>query len=326
MWFDPAVVEAVRDVFPEWTAFVFAFLSYLGSVWFVAPTVVTAYWFGDRYRFAPWIAIVMGGYAVMVGFKGAFSVSRPGVGPAIPPETLPALAARLYAPAVEIGTTSFPSGHAIAGTIIWAMLALESDVSTRRRRLLVAGVVIVLVAFSRIAVGVHYPIDVVVGVAIGCCYLVAILFVLQWVTDAVADSDVAPATATERRSHSHRMGSVAFALATVLGVLAFFVGDRPNAVALTGASIGALVVWRTINPPPTPSSTVRSVTRAFVGVSILAIVAFVLTVVDGLLVWLLVGTVSGGVVVGLPAWLASSAPEQSGVSPSMSSTSASSSE
>ncbi|WP_241430584.1 hypothetical protein [Natronorubrum sulfidifaciens] len=51
MWFESTQVELVRDAFPEWMAFCFAILSYLGSVWFVAPAVVLAYWFHDRYRF-----------------------------------------------------------------------------------------------------------------------------------------------------------------------------------------------------------------------------------------------------------------------------------
>lgn len=37
---ESAHVEFVRDVFLDWMAFVFAFISDLGSVWFVAPAVV----------------------------------------------------------------------------------------------------------------------------------------------------------------------------------------------------------------------------------------------------------------------------------------------
>ena len=59
--FDPELVKAVREAFPEWMAFVFAFVSYFGSVWFVAPAIVLAYWFGPRHRIAPWVATVMGG-------------------------------------------------------------------------------------------------------------------------------------------------------------------------------------------------------------------------------------------------------------------------
>ncbi|WP_440770486.1 hypothetical protein [Natronorubrum sp. DTA28] len=80
MWFESAQVEFVRDTFPEWTAFLFAFLSHLGSAWFVAPAVVLAYWFRDRHRFASWLGIVIGGYAVMLGLKGIFETPRPDVG------------------------------------------------------------------------------------------------------------------------------------------------------------------------------------------------------------------------------------------------------
>lgn len=289
MWFDAAHVETVRDAFPEWMAFFFAFGSYLGSVWFVAPTVVLAFWFWDRHRFAFWLGIVMGGYALMVGLKGLFATPRPGVGPAIAPDSLPTVAALLYAPAVEIATMSFPSGHALAGTIIWTMLALESTHGTRRQRLAVAASMIVLISVSRVGVGVHYPIDVVAGVAVAVAYLAVALSLRDRLT---------------ARTNSARIAaSTVFVLGAVLSLLAFRTNAQaqPNAVVLFGGCVGALLAWQYATPPREPwPVTIRVIVHAVVGIAVLALVALVLAVLDGIVIWFAVGVASGGTVVGLP--------------------------
>lgn len=298
MWFESAHVELVRDVFPEWMAFLFAFLSYLGSVWFVAPTVVLAYWFWDRHRFASWLAIVMGGYAVMVGLKSLFATPRPGVGPAIAPESLPTLVAFLYTPAVEVHTTSFPSGHAIAATIVWTMFALETDVGTRRQRLLGAATMVALVSLSRIGVGVHYPIDVVVGAGVGVGYLACAL----WVRDRIASRGPNWSEKTAREGSGHRRAATAlFALAAVLSLLALQAGGGSDAAALLGGAIGALGAWTYAMPTREPwSLSPRRVGQALFGIATLAGVALVLLVTDAILAWLLVGVAGGTLVVALP--------------------------
>lgn len=285
MWFDPAVVETVRDAFPAWMAFLFAFLSHLGSVWFVAPVVVVAYWFGDRYRFAPWLGIVIGGYALMIAAKGYFAIERPDVGPAVDPGTLPVPVQAVYAPAVEITTSSFPSGHALAGTVVWTMLALETDYGTRRARWAVAAFVVALVSLSRVAVGVHYPIDVVVGVAIAVAYLVVVLGVRE--------------RAAERGPHA--AAAAVFATAVVVSALAVLVTGSGDAAALLGGSIGAFVAWRYATPSPEPwPPTPRTIGGALVGCVALVGVALASLVVEWVVVWLCVGLVAGAVVVAVP--------------------------
>ncbi len=285
MWFDPATVEAVSELFPEWAALLFALLSHLGSVWFVAPTVVLAYWFGDRERFAPWLAIAMGGYAVMVGSKGFFATPRPDVPPPLSPAALPIGLEQFYAPAVELTTTSFPSGHAIAGTVIWTMLALESPVGTRRQRALVAAVMIALVSLSRVVLGVHFPIDVIVGVAVALSYLALMLTVRSWIG----------------ARDPHRVASALFAIAGVIALLALLTGNRVDGAALLGGSVGALIVWQYATPPQTPWPVTTGVLlRAAAGVTALALLALVLMVLESLLVWFVVGVAGGVTVVGLP--------------------------
>ncbi len=289
MWFESAQVELVRDTFPEWMALVFALLSHLGSVWFVAPAVALAFWFGDRHRFTAWLGIVMGGYAVMLGLKGIFSTPRPGVEPAIAPEALPTVVELAYAPAVDVSTTSFPSGHAVAATVIWTMIALEFDWGTRRQRLLGGATMIGLVSFARVGVTVHYPIDVIVGVLAGAIYLSVILTVRRRL----------------QQHDPHQATSAVFVIAAAISLVAFLTSGRPDTMALFGGCLGALLAWQYATPSrqPWPLS-VRGFGRGLVGLAIVTGAATVLLVVESTLVWLCVGLTAGLTVVGLPALLA----------------------
>ncbi|HUP70217.1 MAG TPA: phosphatase PAP2 family protein [Acidimicrobiales bacterium] len=72
---------------------------------------------------------------------------------------------------------SFPSGHAMSSTIVYGALLLVvlPWVTPARRRLAVAGavVMVLMVGFSRLALGVHYLSDVVAGYVLGCAWLAA---------------------------------------------------------------------------------------------------------------------------------------------------------
>jgi hypothetical protein len=69
-------------------------------------------------------------------------------------------------------TTSFPSGHAMSAAAVYGTVALLAARLTPRRRVRVAVVaaavvVALLVAFSRLYLGVHYPTDVIAGLVVG---------------------------------------------------------------------------------------------------------------------------------------------------------------
>lgn len=71
-----------------------------------------------------------------------------------------------------VSTSSFPSGHAMSATVVYATVAylaarLQKSRLARVLTLVGAGVYIAVVVISRMYLGVHYPSDVTAGVIIG---------------------------------------------------------------------------------------------------------------------------------------------------------------
>lgn len=68
------------------------------------------------------------------------------------------------------GGSSFPSGHALSAMLLWGLAA---SYVRRTWFSILAAVVVGLVAVSRLYLGVHFPADVVVGLALGLVFAVA---------------------------------------------------------------------------------------------------------------------------------------------------------
>jgi undecaprenyl-diphosphatase len=81
----------------------------------------------------------------------------------------------VFVPAVHTISSSFPSGHAMSAAIVYSTVAYLAARLHRRKwaRWLVmtaALFLIALISFSRMYLGVHYPSDVITGVAIGLAW------------------------------------------------------------------------------------------------------------------------------------------------------------
>ena len=114
----------------------------------------------DGYWLLALVLAVPGGMLLNVLMKHAFARARPSFAD----------------PILTLETFSFPSGHAAAATLFYGFLAafLVSETTAWRSRVLVilsAFVLIVLVAFSRVYLGVHYLSDVLAGMAEGVAWL-----------------------------------------------------------------------------------------------------------------------------------------------------------
>ncbi len=72
----------------------------------------------------------------------------------------------------QAAMSSFPSGHAMSATIVYSTVAylaarLQKRLWARWATMLLAAVIIVMIAMSRIYLGVHYPSDVLAGAIVG---------------------------------------------------------------------------------------------------------------------------------------------------------------
>lgn len=138
---------------PALTAF-FSAITSLGSLEFYMFAIPVIYWMIDKhfgFRFA--VFFIFSAY-LNSGAKHLFMTERP-------PREIRLVDQEGYA---------FPSGHAQGSTTFWGFLALKL-----RTPLATAGAVllILLVSLSRIYLGVHWPIDILGGLAIGIILLLA---------------------------------------------------------------------------------------------------------------------------------------------------------
>lgn len=156
-------------------------ITQLGDMWFVLLGVLLVYWIGTRdptltdtlrkdclYLFA----LAIGSYALTVVLKHVFTLPRPpGATTAVLPIWLPQIIEPVYESIVTGTGFSFPSGHALKTTVVYGGAALLLSKWRPRRQYLIAGGIVVLVAGSRVVLGVHYLADVVAGVLIGLVFL-----------------------------------------------------------------------------------------------------------------------------------------------------------
>jgi undecaprenyl-diphosphatase len=123
-----------------------------------------------RQRVAALIAVATaGGQALNLALKNAFERQRPD--------------AALHL--VEVTSTSFPSGHSMASSIFYLTIgALLARTANRRREkayfVASAVMITVLIGFSRVYLGVHYPTDVLAGWSAGTAWAMVCWFVVDW--------------------------------------------------------------------------------------------------------------------------------------------------
>lgn len=208
------VAEALAELLPPIVRELFALITQLGDAWFLFAAVAFLYWFGNRRRGAFALSAVLGALALTLALKGLFELPRP-----------PA--------ALHVGHASgygFPSGHAIGATVLWGLLALVLERGSHRWRAIAAGAVVAVVATSRIVIGVHYAVDVVVGVAVALTYLAALLYVTDW---------------SPTRGFVVAAGITLAALATN--------GLTHDSAAMVAGVVGAGATWVALDAEPTGS-------------------------------------------------------------------------
>lgn len=222
---------------PAWALAAFAVVTHLGDTAVLLALAALVYLAHDRRAGRFVVGALFAGFAVVIAAKAWFALPRPPV-------------ELRYVAAAGFG---FPSGHAVGATVGWGAMAVALErVWTVRRRAVLAGAVVAAVALSRVALGVHYPGDVLAGVGLG---LVVLGAAVRW---------------------GHAEPLVLFGLAGVLAALAVAVsGAALDAVALLGAVGGALVARSAVEPPAWSTDRRAGLAGAGVGLLVAAGVAIV---------------------------------------------------
>ena len=165
--FDVPVLEYAHGMAREGYDKLFVIVSQLGYQYGVVPfdiglvVVLVAL---RRFREAIFAAIALGGSALLnIAAKQFFARERPSLWESIAPEH----------------NYSFPSGHAMGSMTLAATLILLSW-STRWRWpvLIVMAPFVLLVGFSRLYLGVHFPSDILAGWAVATAWVVAVYLVV----------------------------------------------------------------------------------------------------------------------------------------------------
>ncbi len=120
----------------------------------VAAVLALVLWWRGEGRLALYVAAArLGSLALSQGLKHLVDRARP----------------VFDVPVAEALGPSFPSGHALGSSVFWTTCAVLLMPRVRRPRLLLAGAVLVavLVAASRVLLGVHYLSDVTGGLLLG---------------------------------------------------------------------------------------------------------------------------------------------------------------
>jgi membrane-associated phospholipid phosphatase len=165
--FDEAVRTFVHNHASPTLTTILQMVTLLGSVmWLVAfgVCVVVAFTVAKRWRnLALFLVTMAGGITLNITLKLSFGRARPDT----------------FFETPQPSSYSFPSGHALLSLCFYGALAviITHRLRSRTARLLIwtaAALLVVLIGFSRIYLGVHYPTDVLASYAVALAWVVVV--------------------------------------------------------------------------------------------------------------------------------------------------------
>jgi undecaprenyl-diphosphatase len=161
--FDDAVLKWISANRPPWVETAMLEITFLGTGLVVMVLVGVAALFlwltQHRYSAALLLVSTAGGLLLNSVLKAGFSRPRP----------------QIFTWGTHALTSSFPSGHAMSAAVVYGTVAylaarLQKRLWARALTLFVAFLLIVLIAASRLFLGVHYPSDVFAGLLVGLAW------------------------------------------------------------------------------------------------------------------------------------------------------------
>jgi undecaprenyl-diphosphatase len=160
---DVTVMLSIHTLGGPWLDKLFWLITQTGGPLIILPVAGTAVWFWRHdQRKVTWLVLVSFGGALLLSnlLKLLFARPRPNVFPPLMTET----------------SYSFPSGHTMSAVAVYGLLALLLWQRGKRGRAALAGWWVLLVAISRVYLGVHYPSDVLASLALGGIWLIIVWF------------------------------------------------------------------------------------------------------------------------------------------------------
>ncbi len=157
LW-DSSIMLAVHTVSARWLDYFMLAVTYIGSPGGIVVAAVVAFWLWRRgqIKWAVALLVSYGGAALLSAvLKLTFMRPRPTVFPAL-------LAPR---------DPSFPSGHTLTSIALYGFIAWLLWQHRRRVWAVLAVLFALLVAFSRVYLGVHYPSDILGALLVGIAWL-----------------------------------------------------------------------------------------------------------------------------------------------------------
>ncbi|WP_226043138.1 phosphatase PAP2 family protein [Natrinema sp. DC36] len=284
------ISEALHGLAHDPVLVFFSLLTQIADVWFLFLLGGVHYIVGDKFlkwgidrRRGLFVLGLLLTYVALVGvLKQTFMVPRP-PGAGTPPDIqwIPSALQGVFASISTGDGYGFPSGHALGSTLVWGGFALVvGKEKLSRAWLALASVVIIIVSLSRVILGVHYLVDVVVGVGIG----IVVLGALYKVTD-----------------HGTAPGRV-LVFAVGIGILGLIQGVTFDSVAAAGSVVGAWIAWRAVGDltPAHPSNRPEVVASLAIFGLAGGFFALLYTLKPSLLVTFFGATIAVGGVVGAP--------------------------
>lgn len=209
-FYTPKHNEFLRDITPDFFVTFLELFTHIGAGPVIILFAVLYFWFGNARPRDRLLVLELGmiSFAVVSGIKGIFEVARP----------LEQLQHTLWAPE-SYGGYSFPSAHAMSTATFYFSMAAVLDWKSAEIRYAIAGIITLLVAYSRVVIGVHYIEDVIVGTIIGLLIVYAgFKYFRGWHTSM-------------------------FIYALIVSSIAFLLGSTEYTTLIVGVSAGAALGW-----------------------------------------------------------------------------------